>query len=1217
MAVSPTLIVGVGDAGAKAVAESKNRFRRLLKGNTPGIAFLAILPDDSVTVRNSDALAERISEKLSRIVAAELTCAGSNLRKSPKPEELLGKQWLGSFDIPEPALLNEILSEIAKKNDESPSQTPAPPKTEDATGSDASSGSRGKGGNLRPRFVSDAINDTVSKVSDASMGLVPQQLLDLLSQMERLLMDVTIARARVGFTASNTPSASGAKEAEDSLTDVAYSVFMDAAKDLLSQVQAMASKASGAASSVMRAVSRGLDGAGIDLSQDDVGRALGHDTASDQTEKDANSIAEAILSQFSGPLGISSNPTEFDKVISEACVNWISKSNPDGVLWLMLGESGDFRLEKLEPGEYIILSPSKYEPEPTSGSSEIYTKTPTRSAIHQAFFDEKASSHLSIDVDRTINSFSSPATKVDMKESLRKLGLSVVETPVSIFVIADVADPMGGELIQDITGLVLQTCERNGLPADITGILIVPRAISGIRSAAMPQARAYATLKEICHWWSEGIYRHIDLDEHLQISVNRPLFNSIYIVESPEFDAEKSAGIASCSIADFLSVMMLCEKGSFSSGNQRASTAYTRYPISSFGTGRLHYPDTSVAMYSAFEIAHAFALNATESDPNDANGQPGLSLWSPAMQPSDIIRRYAGKTDKADIQSFRDDVSEWFESVKLRIFRELDEAPVGKRLTHAMSITRAAFDAIKETLPRITWIEWETAVRRKSAIESEIRAEQQSSGKASRGNIGLVIASVLLFAGGLSPIIIPALVGSIPGLATAAAAVSGHAAPLIMAGGIGGSVVVGGYTGKRAHTVRTRKRRIKAKEEELHKIVNMLQTNLDPMDFKYIYLVITQWRLESLHERITSLYDTMSENVAWWKSAACKITDSLPLDKLTADSAGNVTLITKDSLQRELERVKSRILTDHCTVKLSKYLGWSNSTVNMDLPCQILDIIDGLSLSRRTCISVLEDMANSDEPVSPFLDAVYTASKPRLNVNEAKIGSRPSPVMILSLDDLDRVAQPPLAQALPAVGINPTAGYLELCGTWDDMSIMLCQTWDKPVEIVSLLPLPEYFRSYLSTECTEMLTSDPASLIGMEEISDPLDESKAKSIMVQALALDLLRPPYDPAPLNTLENGGGDTGGREAKFRVDLSMNRALLDALNSDPHRVDALARLISERCGKAEDTLCIISWLEWVVDNRRWWGDVLGLVEPDLGYITRLMEDLKSGRKPGGSEL
>lgn len=1200
MPITPTLIVGVGDAGAQAVAESKNRIHRLLKGNAPGIAFLAILSDDSATVRRSNELAKRISQKLSGIVAEELTYASSNLRKGPDPEEILGKRWLGDFASPKPALFDKIMSELAKKNADSP------PKSDGATGSHTSSTNHDNDCNLKLDCVSHAVNDTASRAYNSAKGLIPQQLAHLLSQIETLLLDVTMARACVGFEFPNASSSSAKKGAENPLAHAAYDIFMDAVRSLVSQVRSMATEASSAASLVIHAVSRGYHNAGIALSQDDVATALGYSNASQQIEKDASSIAETILSQFGGALGIANDPDGFDKALSDACSDWISKSNPDGVIWLMLGESDDFRLEKLDPGEYLILSPSKYEPQDSSDPSATCWGTLTRRAIHQAFFDEQASGRLAMDVDKTISMFDSAKTKIDMKESLSKLGLPVVETPVTVFAIADVADPMGGELIQDITGMVLQTCERHGLPADITGILIIPRAISSIRSAAPPQARAYASLKEICHWWSKHRYDH--QDEDLHITADRPLFNSVYIIESPEFGAEKSARIVSCPIADFLSVMMLYEKGSFGPGGEIAPTGYTKYPISSFGTGRLHYPATSVAEYNALGIAHHFALSAAERQPIDANGQLGLSLWAPPMQISDIVKNYAGKTDRVAVQSFRSRVSEWFESVRVETARELDEAPVGERFTRALSVADAATDAISEAMPRMAQSELADAVRRRVSLEDQISEDKQNLNKASKGNAELGITAVVLLAAGLLPIWMPALGLIAPGLAAAAAAISGQAAPWIMAAGLAGAAAFSGHTGKRVQTVRVLKESIKEREGQLHDIVDNLESQLDPMEFKYVYLVITQWRVESLRNNIIALYGIMYENIEAWKSATDAAAASLPLDKLTADKSGNVTVITRDFLGRELERVKSRVLTDHCSVKLSPYLGWSGSAVSIDLPRQIRGIMDSLGLGRRTCISVLEDMANADEPVTRFLDALRIGSEPMLNVNEAKIGLKPSPLMILSLGDPDTVKKPPLAQALPAVGVDPAAGSFTTCSTWDDMSIVLCQTWNRPVEIISLLPLPEYFRSYISTGCNEMLTSDPTLHTSMEDICDILDESKAKSIMVQALALDLLRPPYDPIPLGT--------ASKEARCHVDSSTNRAILDALNSDPERVDALAHLINERCGEA-DPQCVVSWLEWVIHNRQWWEGILGLVEPDLRYVRNLMEDLRSGRKPGGIEL
>ena len=54
MAINPTLVIGVGDAGAYAIAAAKQRFRSLLGPDMPGIAYYAVISDTSDAMLQSD-----------------------------------------------------------------------------------------------------------------------------------------------------------------------------------------------------------------------------------------------------------------------------------------------------------------------------------------------------------------------------------------------------------------------------------------------------------------------------------------------------------------------------------------------------------------------------------------------------------------------------------------------------------------------------------------------------------------------------------------------------------------------------------------------------------------------------------------------------------------------------------------------------------------------------------------------------------------------------------------------------------------------------------------------------------------------------------------------------------------------------------------------------------------------------------------------------------
>lgn len=1149
-------MVGIGDAGARAIALARQRLQTLLGDDkTPGVAFFVLVGDDSLTVSQSADISDRLRVDVEGLVAEELISTGRATARTDIAD-IIGPDWLGNVSSPEPGLAKRLCSKEQEHG----------------------------------KCIDRAIGTLEDKLYEAARSMNPAEFEEFALGVQHVVDNVVGQKASLALDQRDArqgdnmgSSASGSPDISTSLDE-----FLKAVRSLSARTAAVVAEAGAARGRVERMMSDSLsNGTGISIG----GLAGLFGRTAEQVASDIGGMARSICSAIGGVLGIARDENMFGSQIESTCSEWLTQLKPDDVLWTDLGELQRTRFQEFGPGEFVVL-PMQAEPsQPIVG--------PTRRAARLAFFGESTSGKITRQLDNAIARLASPSSVVSMQSAFSRIGLNAAGSPLRIRVVADLADTVAGELLQDVVGLALQICNTLDITADVTGVALVPQPLAGLKSAAAPQARAYASLKEIYHFGKEGKY--FRSTDHLSITAPRRLFDSLYVVQSPCRDPQESAQLAAEPLAHFLTMLCLDDSGQ---GAALFGQNYGECRVNSFGLGRLVYPAAVVQLYHSLRISGGFAEMATEA-PVDSP----IDGWVPPARPGgslfDTIAGSASPGGRTGPDRFRLGVDQWLVSTEREINESLDAGPIRTRLSRAYAISNAAIDEVKRLLPWAAGGDISDLLRRQkelSGTQSHIRGDLRNG---NRGRLMLTSIAGLSLLAVAAPFALPAILPVLGSTASAALAVSAGTAlgNIIAVTGTVGTVTAGGLALARSKHLGTQRVELSRVECELNSVTKRLDRTLSVRDFRLVHLAIVCWRLMCVKKRISDLYDVLAASRGSWFRRAESVAGGLPLDRLEVGAAGRVLLISRPFLQRELARVADTVLTDSCDIRLSGFLGRSSPSVRQYLPVQAADAITESRSTKSSVVDVLSDMATANEGVTAFLSALLEMSRVALPLNEAVLDGGPTPLMALCLGDTNAASEAPLDGWLTAVGINPVAGELALLSGADDCSMVLAQSWNEPVGIPSLLSLPTYFDSYLDIGCCDAVTGDIQRHRPMRDIVPP-PPGRARKVMAQCLALGLLRLPG-------LAFEGTDAHRTEAAEPIDAA--RAMLSTLERDPGRVVSLEELTTQLC-KDASARDIAAWLEWVADTPAWWENVLGLTALDLGYIADLARDLRLGIIPGG---
>lgn len=1159
MPASPTIMVGIGDAGARAIALARQRLQTLLGDDkTPGIAFFALVGDDSLTVRKSVDIQGRLLIDAEGLVAEELVTRGQATARIDIAD-IIGPDWLGDADSPEPGLAKRLRSE----------------------------------GQVHSEYVEEAIVALEDRLRQAARPMNPAEFEEFVCGIQSIVDDVVGQKVSLALDHPDARwDASTGRNAPGHVTaSAALRSFREATRSLSERTARIAAEAAAARRTVERTMSDSRSkGTGVSVS----GLADLFGSTADQVARSIAGMAGSVSAALGGALGVVRDEGAFELQLESTCSEWLTQLKPDDVLWADLGELQLRRFQEFGPEEFLVL--------PMQGETSQSIAGSTRRDAHMAFFSEPVSKKISTQLDRTVARLTSPTSVVSMRSAFDRIGLGVADSPLRVRVVVDVADTMPGELVQDTVGLILQICETHGITADVTGVVLIPQPLAGLRSAAAPQARAYASLKEIYHFGQEG--RYFRGTDYLNIRAPRRLFDSLYVVQSPSLDPQENVQLVADPAAHFLTLLCLDDSDLVAAPFE---PDFGECPVNSFGLGRLVYPAAIVRLHNSLCISDSFAALATEI-PVDG---PIEGLVSPARPAGDLISALVhgtGKSGRTGLEPFRLSVEEWLLSIEQAISESLDGGPIRTRLSRAYSISSAAIDEIRRLLPWAASGDISDLLRRQKELRGAQSRLRDDLRDGSRGRLALASATGLSLLVMAAPFAVPAVLAALGGVAPTALTLGAGTGlgNVIAVAGAAGAVTAGTLTLRRSKRIGAQQVDLRGIESELGSIARTLERTVSVQDFRLVYLAIVCWRLMCTRKRISDLHDALADARGSWLGRSKSVADGLSLDRLEVDATGRVLLISGPFLQRELAGVTNAVLTDSCGIRLSEFLNRSLRSVRQHLPVQAAGAINESGSAKSSAVDVLSDMAAAKENVTAFLSALLGMSRVALPLNEAVLDRKPSPFMVLSLSDKNAASEAPLAGWLKAVGINPVAGEFALLAGADDYSMVLAQSWNEPVSMLSLLALPTYFESYLAIGCSEAVTGDIQRHRPMRDIVPP-PPGKARKVMAQCLALGLLRPPG-----LALEG----TDGHRTEEAEPIDAARAMLRMLERDPGRVASLEELMARVCrnASAQDTA---AWLEWVCDTPVWWENMLGLTALDLSYIASLAHDLRLGIIPGGCSI
>lgn len=1220
MAANPILILGAGDAGARAIAQAKRRLREIFGKPVPGVEFMAVLASDSVT-RQSDEILKDAVASLRSLIAMELARTASSAEENqwvPDAITSLVPRWLSDAPPSPPGLLQELTESALR----SIARDPGSPGPSRKAGTNADiaghrregASTQGEGAGIKASFLDSVreelrgqarreadeliryLNAQERELGLAAYGALLQQVL---VQIDKVVIPrVQAASEKLHRTQNETRHGHYTQvlgpSGRDAAQLLACEAFEATARELAEKIRSLLTTLERC-----RQIARAEIGSdpGVSLALDGsrwmiVGEPLDPASIAD--------MAREFLIRCNGCQGAVSDPAAFHEKLHAFCQEKLAQSVKTGLL-LQTEREASQGVTVLDPDEFRLISPEHdLDPSPSDPNAKdrVAHFGFSRKAASEAFFSDTFYPELNRRIAEKIDNLIHWRTSAAMNDLLKPFRVTYDTGSIQVFALADAADTLGGALVQDLAGMAVQQCDPKGLGRRSAAILLTPRPLAGDYKSAEPQAKAYATLKEIYHWRSQHMYQHTG--GPFEISVLNNLFDAVYVLESTHYDPDKAGRDFAATAVDFILMHMFDTQQRFVKLEDKG--ANLERPVISFGAGRLVCPEDAIRQLDSYRIAAEAARRAASEEQVEDGTSPAasaatLSTADPHEIPAsvtglwEVIQRI--RQQARSIKDARAEINAWWDQCAAMVRQALDEGAIGLRFPRAEAILSRVRNEISRALDKAPAIlptdgnAHEASGPAQSDVSSLLRKQARTALLArvfGALSVPLLLTFIWLLAGmpsGLGASLVMADMVRLPVLYVVG--------PL--------SVVLMGMCAMFSRSARGLHSQIDAVTRELRRATETVMRTVQLAASEYVWIRDLEHRADDLARQLASLKEALRSHERTWRLKADELCAGFSADELALKESGTLLLVSRAFVDRHSAAMEREVLGDPSEtgpvwlsrIKLSKLLGKPGASIACEFPAVIGAAIQRQEHESLTVLSVLSDMAHEGEDILRFLSNLKRSAHPRATAIKARVSRSPDPLDILGLANPGDAEIEPLKGALEQAGISGSSGRLEVSLGAEPHSIVLCEIWDDPVDVNALAAVQFYYRHYMATSCTELLSSDPGALLQMEEIAEVENLDEVRKTVVKAIVLGLYAPPEDP------------TKG--------IAM---AVEAMRVDPARLKFLNDAIDQMTSKeGPDPENLRAWLDWVVNKREWWSGRLGLIVPDLRAVTELIEEISSGRR------
>lgn len=496
MAINPTLVIGVGDAGAYAIASAKQRFQSLLGPEMPGIAYYAVISDTSDAAMQSGRIDGTLKSNLSRMAARAMS-RGSSVSSLQAAPGILGSAWLGGRGSDDPLLLTEL--------------------------------------SANPDAALDCIRDVRRQLDILSSEASPAEYREILSNLRYLVNEAVLRRAR-------------AKAKSFGQSERTYDSFLEASERLLSIIESALREADAACKAVLTVPQQRDDLPFASFNRFSLVKAVR--STVEQIAQVSQAISRGVVSALGGVSGIAKDPVAFGRVLDGESGTWLADTLPKKVLRFEVSGLPGTPLQELEDGEFVKLE-SGVQKGHEQGRVDVRNALLVSDTFQRVTVDlksiidnlsepstivrmEEQTKSLGIDVD-------SSTIRITIVADLGDCVGGAIHNEVAAQ-LQQICEKAGYHAA--VTGLFL-------VPPLLAGV--------GTVEMSLAPARAYASLKETYHWQDLGKYELVGPDG-VHISADTALFSNIYLIQRRGIDAAEQARLLSTPIADFLVMHVLDEE---------------------------------------------------------------------------------------------------------------------------------------------------------------------------------------------------------------------------------------------------------------------------------------------------------------------------------------------------------------------------------------------------------------------------------------------------------------------------------------------------------------------------------------------------------------------------------------------------------------------------------------------------------------------------------